>query len=454
MPAAAAMKRAEARCPHRVRGLTLVELLVVFVLLALVSTLLFQGLGFFAAKYDTVQRWRAQGTDATLQQNWFVSTIRGLAPYGREVRRFRAMPASFAGITLQPLAGEPGMPLTARWSIEAGEGAEAIVYEEASMSGVRQRPVDDTDPRRNRPSVPVRGFTRTLARPLAHRRGVYRLAAEQHPVDHGHRPDILAGPRGRIRLAPGHGPGVALNAVPPPPRGAPGGFVLVATLLVLAVLAALGAFIDRMVETDVERARLARQSLQDELNRHATEATLLYLISTNRKNHRGMLLENEQQFLESMDDAPLPESGDGELTMASAAYQGLGRMRFAMQDEWGLVPVNVPDSLMLESLLGHVGVSSAGIARLVPRIEDYIDLDDRIGLNGAERIDYRQRGMPPPANWFMVSHLELKNVLGADRIISPVQWRGNGPRTHRTGCRDAQLQHDASRSAGVVSGAG
>ena len=136
MPAAAAMKRAEARCPHRVRGLTLVELLVVFVLLALVSTLLFQGLGFFAAKYDTVQRWRAQGTDATLQQNWFVSTIRGLAPYGREVRRFSGNAASFAGITLQPLAGEPGMPLTARWSIEAGEGAEAIVYEEASMSGV------------------------------------------------------------------------------------------------------------------------------------------------------------------------------------------------------------------------------------------------------------------------------------------------------------------------------
>ena len=111
-------------------GLTLVEMLVVFVLLGLVSTLLFQGTGFFAKRYETVQRLHREGSVTGLQQHWFITSVQALVPYGREVRRFRGDATAFEGLTLQPLAAEPGMPAGARWSIDERDGAQTVVYRE------------------------------------------------------------------------------------------------------------------------------------------------------------------------------------------------------------------------------------------------------------------------------------------------------------------------------------
>ena len=67
--------------------------------------------------------------------------------------------------------------------------------------------------------------------------------------------------------------------------------------------------------------------------------------------------------------------------------------------------------------------ASKGAARLMPRIRDYVDLDDTLSLSGAERFDYAQARLPPPANWFMAGTPELKRVLGMENMISPEQWR-------------------------------
>ena len=223
----------------------------------------------------------------------------------------------------------------------------------------------------------------------------------------------------RLPLAPNRA-----RALRPAPRS--GGFVLVATLWVLAGLAALATYIDGMVATDVERTRLYRQSIQDELHRRGTEATVLYLLSTGRMYHRGLVLEEKQQFLKSIDDPDLPP-GDGEITMAGEVYAGLGRMRFALQDERGLAPVNIPSSPTLGAVLERAGIAPGDVERIVPRLRDYIDLDNQLTLNGAERFDYRQQGLPPPANWFLAGPMELKKVLGVGQLISPAQWRNLSP---------------------------
>ena len=204
------------------------------------------------------------------------------------------------------------------------------------------------------------------------------------------------------------------------------GFVLIATLWVLAGLAALATYIDSMVSTEVDRTRLYRQSVQDELHRRGTEATLLYLLSTGRMSHRGLVLEEKQQFLQSFDDPDLPP-GDGELALAGQVYAGLGRMRFAMQDERGLAPVNISSSPTLSAVLERAGISPGDVERIVPRLRDYIDLDEDLSLNGAERFDYRQQGMAPPANWFLAGPMELKKVLGVGDLISQEQWRRLSP---------------------------
>ena len=201
-----------------------------------------------------------------------------------------------------------------------------------------------------------------------------------------------------------------------------GGFVLVATLWVLAGLAVLASYIDGVTTDSVERATAARLALHRELDRRNTETTLVYMLATNRKSHRALVVDNEQRFVEFIDEQ-LPQTGDAEFALSGQAYAGLGEIRFAIQDEAGMVPVNAPNAPQLAAMLRHVGVSAQDAVRVVARVSDYVDIDVDLTLNGAEHFDYVRRGMPPPPNWLMASPLELKKVLGVEQIITDEQWR-------------------------------
>ena len=198
------------------------------------------------------------------------------------------------------------------------------------------------------------------------------------------------------------------------------GFVLVATLWILAGLAVLATYLDGVTTANVERATAAREALQRELDRRNTETTLIYLLATNRKNHRALLVDEEQRFVEI--DEILPAAADVEIALGGQTYAGLGEIRFSVQDEAGLVPVNTPNAPQLGAMLRQVGVSAPDASRLVARVADYVDIDAELSLNGAERFDYARRNLPPPPNWLMASHQELKKVLGATQTITERQW--------------------------------
>ena len=201
-----------------------------------------------------------------------------------------------------------------------------------------------------------------------------------------------------------------------------GGFILAATLWAIAALTVLAGYINTVATTDVERAQAQREALQDELDARSTENTLIYLLASSRMNHRGIVLEREQRFSPPVGQ-PLKHPGDGTLPVSGEVHAGIGRIHFALQDERGLIGINSPTQPFLSRALQHVGVSAADAARLMPRIRDYVDLDDTLSLSGAERFDYARARLPPPANWFMAGTPELKRVLGVEDIISPEQWR-------------------------------
>ena len=114
--------------PRSSLGLTLVEMLVVLVLVSLLGTLLLQGTGFFLGKYATVKRVHREASLEALRQHWFISTVQAMVPSRIEARRFAGDAFSFEGVTLQALAAEPGLPVRARWSIDADGASEAVVY--------------------------------------------------------------------------------------------------------------------------------------------------------------------------------------------------------------------------------------------------------------------------------------------------------------------------------------
>ena len=116
----------------RSAGLSLLEMLVVLVLASLLTTLLVQGLGFFLSSSDTARRHASRAAEAHRQQHWFASSVRSMVPYLDPQRAFAGDAASFAGITLEPLGAEPGLPLEVRWSIEPD--GQSLRYAEAGTS--------------------------------------------------------------------------------------------------------------------------------------------------------------------------------------------------------------------------------------------------------------------------------------------------------------------------------
>ncbi|MCY4119579.1 MAG: type II secretion system protein [Acidobacteria bacterium] len=117
--------------PARSAGLTLVETLVTFVIFGFLTTLILQAVGFFAARYEGVQRVHRASALETLQQNYFATTVRGLVPYGVDSRRFQGDATFFEGTTLEPLNAEPGVPVIARWSI----ADDTVGYAESAAPG-------------------------------------------------------------------------------------------------------------------------------------------------------------------------------------------------------------------------------------------------------------------------------------------------------------------------------
>ena len=202
-----------------------------------------------------------------------------------------------------------------------------------------------------------------------------------------------------------------------PARRRAAGFVLAATLWALAALAILASYVDSVVAAEVERTRLARAALQQELDQRATEATLLFLLATERRNRHAVLL--------TAGDAPtaLAREASGELGIAGQAYAGFGDVVFAVQDESGLVSVNLPGDPAFAAVLRGVGVPAADAARAVARLRDYIDVDDALSLGGAERFDYARRNLPAPKNHQLAAPLELRRVLGLDEAVAAGQWR-------------------------------
>ncbi|GGY82526.1 hypothetical protein GCM10011613_29170 [Cellvibrio zantedeschiae] len=190
------------------------------------------------------------------------------------------------------------------------------------------------------------------------------------------------------------------------------GFILAAVLWVLAImLVAVGifhAYVQRKLAIGLE----AKAHIQERLDAHSTEQTLLYLLATSRFTLAGATftpLRPEQLIDESF--SYTSAVGD-EMWMDGTVYQGLGTAKFSVQDNGGLIPVSPPDLLVLSNFLDHFETDAGKKARLLSALRDYVDADDLISLSGAETQDYTAKKMLPPTNDFLRTAPEIKRVMG------------------------------------------
>ena len=110
--------------------MTLLEMLVVFVLVALLSVLVVQGAGFFMGSYQAVVRANHGIAQDSLQRRWFAASVRAMVASQLPVRRFQGASDALEGLTLQPVVGESGLPVKVRWTLRESPSGVVLVYQE------------------------------------------------------------------------------------------------------------------------------------------------------------------------------------------------------------------------------------------------------------------------------------------------------------------------------------
>lgn len=182
------------------------------------------------------------------------------------------------------------------------------------------------------------------------------------------------------------------------PRRAQKGYVLLFVTVALTVVALVAARLAFRIDGLRQQALTMQGYAQASLQAESAKARALYWLST-----RPLGLASSG-FL---DEQPL--ALDGRL------YTTDEGVRVRLQDERGLLSVNVPDRDVLLNVLGAAGATLQEAASMVDVLDDYVDTDNLKRLNGAEAPDYRAAGLPEPRNdW----------VLSTDELARMMVWQG------------------------------
>jgi type II secretory pathway component PulK len=184
------------------------------------------------------------------------------------------------------------------------------------------------------------------------------------------------------------------------------GFVLVATLFVIALLAIGAAYFAGRIDS-LRSAAFEQQSLAEaERDAFSSRQVLMHAMATVLRGTRGI-------------DGP-----GGALVLDNRPYRLNDKTRIRVQDERGLLNLNLADERMLRRFLTIMGVPTERQGRLMDTLADYIDMDDLRRLNGAERQEYAAAGLPPPANSYLLTRDELGRVLGWRELLAQLEAKG------------------------------
>ncbi len=104
------------------------------------------------------------------------------------------------------------------------------------------------------------------------------------------------------------------------------------------------------------------------------------------------------------------------------ATPGPPRLLVSLQDEAGLVNLDVMGRNGAPGLFAALGVPPEQRAAMTDRLADYTDADDLKHAQGAEAADYVRAGVAPPPNALLRSATQLFGLLGWRQTVSPEAW--------------------------------
>ncbi len=185
------------------------------------------------------------------------------------------------------------------------------------------------------------------------------------------------------------------------------GFVLAMTLWMLAAIMVAATVFSERVRQAVSLAQQQQQHTQALLDFKATQAEIMFRLGVTPISLYGLGDEANGRSI-ALDNRP---------------YRGAGKTTVQLQDNRGLVNLNIVGDDRLLRLLAIVDVPPEQRGMLIDTLRDYMDEDSLKRINGAEEPEYRALGLPPPRNEKLLTPYEAKSIIGWRDL--PQLWENN-----------------------------
>ena len=203
------------------------------------------------------------------------------------------------------------------------------------------------------------------------------------------------------------------------PKRSESGFVLVATLWILATLAIFSGFIASWVGSAVADAERRWQQFDQQLQASAMRQRLEFLVLTQHYTAAGLTTPSSAVDQDSDTELRSITPVGDEWPLDGRPFVLKNGWTVAMLDEGAKFAINFTTRKQLRYFLRGLGVAEQDHLRLYAQLKDYTDADDRPSASGAEATQYRALGLPPPVNRPLISPLEIF------RIPAWSKWRAH-----------------------------
>jgi general secretion pathway protein K len=190
-------------------------------------------------------------------------------------------------------------------------------------------------------------------------------------------------------------------------RGRQRGFALALTLWVMAAILIAAAIFSDRVRQAVSLAHRQQQNTEAMLDIAASQAEILFRLGVTPMSTYGLGTQPEGKSI----------------FLDNRAYRGTGNTTVQLQDNRGLLNLNIVSDDRLLRFLAIVDVPPDQRSVLVDTLRDYTDADSLKRINGAEEPDYLALGLPPPRNENLLTPYEAKNIIGWRDL--PLLWENN-----------------------------
>jgi hypothetical protein len=195
------------------------------------------------------------------------------------------------------------------------------------------------------------------------------------------------------------------------------GFILAATLWIVAILALVAAYITSWVGDSLDRGYVRQAKVEAFRESEEARATALYWLSTRFMSQRGVELLSGADLTNAAQRDPFsaPVRGKTWLALDDRPYK-FGKAVVHLQDARGLFNLNSGSDEDLGRLLGDYGIPVVDRQPMIAKLHDYIEPGPFKRLNGAKAREYQDAGQQPPTGQKLVTPWEARHVLDWTKI--------------------------------------